>query len=350
MRTIKIKICGHNPEDEFSYGYPFIRALKKHYLVEFSEDPDYLFTNDSSIEYLDYNCVRIFYTGENEHPNFNLFDYAISFDHMEFGDRHFRFPVHQMAVFYNPDDVQKADNLDFKTARKFAKSDLEKKTEFCSFVYSNYLTDNARDDFFNLLSQYKPVNSGGRYKNNVGGPVVSKLNFEQKHKFSIAFENSSREGYTTEKIFCALAADTIPVYFGDPLIGETFNEKRFINAMKYQNFEAVVDRVKEIDQNDELYLAIMKEPVLNTGIDFAQDREDFTSFLRHIIDQPLSEARRVHINPARRKVFEENERTIMRIRLRKYRFWAILAFFYQPFKKIDLVEKAKIWLFRKIKL
>ena len=120
--------------------------------------------------------------------------------------------------------------------------------------------------------------------------------------------------------------------------------------MKYPNFEAVVDRVKEIDQNDELYLAIMKEHVLNTGIDFAKDREDFTSFLRHIIDQPLNEARRVHINPARLKVFEENERIIMSIRLRKHNFRMFLAFLYRPFKKIQKLEEIKIALFRKMKL
>lgn len=350
MKTIKIKICGHDPKNEFSYGYPIIRALQKHYCLEFSDNPDYLFTNDSSIEYLDYDCVRIFYTGENEHPDFNLFDYAISFDHMEFGDRHFRHPVHQMAIFYNPQDIQNAGDLDFKAPRQFTKSDLVQKTEFCSFVYSNYLADEARDTFFNLLSQYKQVNSGGRYKNNVGGPVASKLDFEKRHKFSMAFENSSREGYTTEKIFCSLAADTIPIYYGDPRIGEIFNEKRFVNVMKYPDFESVVERIKEIDQNDELYLTIMREPILNPGVDFAKDRGDFVNFLKHIIDQPLKDARRIHINPARRKVFEENERIIMRIRLHKHRFWTILTFLYQPFKKFSLIEKAKIVLSRKIKL
>jgi hypothetical protein len=350
MKTIKIKMSGHDPKNQFSYGYPILRALEKHYQVEFSDEPDFLFTNGSNLEYLDHDCARIFYTGENEHPNFNLFDYAISFDHMEFGDRHFRFPVHQMAVFYHPEDIKNAGDLDFKTSRPFTSSDLAIKTEFCSFVYSNYLADPARDTFFNLLSDYKQVSSGGRYKNNVGGPVVSKLDFEKKHKFSIAFENSSRAGYTTEKIFCSLAADTIPIYYGDPRVGETFNEKRFINAMKYPNFAAVVERVKEIDQNDELYLAIMNEPILNPGIDFRKDREEFGQFLKHIMDQQPRSALRIHINPARRKVFEENERVLMRIRLGKQRLWAILAFIYRPFKKIAVIEKIKIMLSRKIKL
>ncbi|RKV06529.1 alpha-(1,3)-fucosyltransferase, partial [Helicobacter pylori] len=30
------------------------------------------------------NTKRVFYTGENESPNFNLFDYAIGFDELDF--------------------------------------------------------------------------------------------------------------------------------------------------------------------------------------------------------------------------------------------------------------------------
>lgn len=350
MKTIKIKICGHDPKNQFSYGYPFIRALEKYYHLEFSNNPDYLITNDWSLEYLNYDCVRIFYTGENEHPDYNLFDYAISFDYIDFGDRHFRFPVHQMAVFYNPDDVLNAGDLDFKTPRPFSQTDLNKKSEFCSFVYSNYLAEGTRDDFFNILSKYKQVNSGGRYKNNVGGPVISKLEFEKKHKFSIAFENSSREGYTTEKIFCALAADTVPIYFGDPRIGEIFNERRFVNVMKYPTLESAAERIREIDQNDQLYISMMNEPVLKPGIDLAKDREEFALFLKQIIDQPIEEARRVRINPARQKMFAENKRIIARTRDRQQKLRSILAFFYQPLKRFKKLEETKVALLRKLKL
>lgn len=49
------------------------------------------------------------------------------------------------------------------------------------------------------LSQYKLVDSGGRHRNNVGGLVKDKYEFDLSYKFSIAFENSSYQEYLTEK-------------------------------------------------------------------------------------------------------------------------------------------------------
>ena len=43
-----------------------------------------------------------------------------------------------------------------------------------------------------------------------------KLDYLRAFKFSIAFENSRRIGYVTEKLYDAFLADTIPVYWGDP--------------------------------------------------------------------------------------------------------------------------------------
>ncbi len=326
-----------------------VRHLSKLYDVVLSENPDYVFFHEGTTEYLNYpNAIRIFYTGENIHPNFNLCDYAISFDHLTFEDRHFRLPVFQTAVFYRKCDVENAGDLDFKTPRPFTKEDLAKKEGFCSFVYKNYLADNARGDFFTKLSQYKKVDSGGEYLNTTGVKLASKLDFDKKRKFSIAFENSSRSGYTTEKILTSFAADTIPIYYGDPRIAEVFNPGRFINCADYPDFDAVVARVKEIDENDELYLEIMNKPILMPGVDFAKDRENFVLFLKNIIDQPLSDARRRRINPVRAKVCEENERLAAKYRSILSSSKQIIAFFYKPLKNMPLFEKVKIALFRRI--
>lgn len=79
--------------------------------------------------------------------------------------------------------------------------------KFCSFVVSNsQFSDPLRKRFFERLCKYKKVDSGGRYLNNIGGPVRDKLAFCRGYKFNIAFENSSVDGYTTEKIMEAYAA------------------------------------------------------------------------------------------------------------------------------------------------
>lgn len=340
MKKIKIKFCGYNPEDKYSYGYYIINILKKYYEVELSEDPDYVFYNESAYEHPKYDCVKIFYTGENLHPNFNLCDYAISFDYMEFGDRHYRLPIYLVANFYRDQEIEQIGNEDFTKQLAITNEDLRGKTEFCSFVYSNYLGDSAREEFFRKLSAYKKVNSGGAYLNNTGEKISNKLEFELKHKFSIAFENSSRSGYTTEKLTTALLAKTIPIYWGNPDIGKEFNEGRFINCHKYKNFDEVVARVREIDNSDELYLQIINESVI-ANYDFDLVRIGFEDFLRNIFDQPLEQAKRICINPVRALELKNNELLIAKSLSKKSIVRKFLSTIYKPFKKISVIEKMK---------
>ena len=58
----------------------------------------------------------------------------------------------------------------------------------------------------------------------------------------------------------AFHANTVPIYWGNPLIGNDFNPKAFINCHDFDSFEAVVDRVREIDSNEDLYLSYLNEP------------------------------------------------------------------------------------------
>ena len=83
-------------------------------------------------------------------------------------------------------------------------------------------------------------------------------------KFTIAFENSSNEGYVTEKISDAFCAGTIPIYWGDPLAVEEFNPEAFIFVNNFKSLDDAVQKVIEIDNNDELYLKMLNAPkVLN---------------------------------------------------------------------------------------
>ena len=227
--------------------------------TEFSDDPDYLICSVFGHEALSKkydNCVKIFFTGENICPDFNLYDYAIGFEYIDFGDRYLRWPLYYAYG-------QKVWN-DMTAKHCNPQEKLAKKSDFCSFVVSNGKCNTIREDFFHELSKYKKVNSGGRYMNSIGQPdgVENKLEFEKKHKFSIAFENSSHPGYTTEKLIQAFAADTVPIYWGDPRIKEVFNPGSFIFVNDYESLDKVVDKIKEIDQNDEFYLKYLSTPAL----------------------------------------------------------------------------------------
>lgn len=117
--------------------------------------------------------------------------------------------------------------------------------------------------FFHKLSAFKQVDSGGRYLNNVGGPVSNKLEFIKQYKFVFAFENSSYPGYVTEKLIEPCFIGSIPIYWGNPRVELDFNPKRFINYLDYDNEDDLVKRIMEIDGNDELAVQMLSEPIFN---------------------------------------------------------------------------------------
>jgi len=113
------------------------------------------------------------------------------------------------------------------------------------------------------LQKYKKVDSGGKLLNNIGYLVDDKVAFLRQYKFTIAFENSCYPGYTTEKILHAFIADSIPIYWGNPLISRDFSPKSFINCHDYNSFDEVIERVIEVDTNNDLYIEYLTEPPFN---------------------------------------------------------------------------------------
>ena len=280
-KTIRIKFVDFYPNFHPEKA-PLWQRLWDLYHVELSENPDWLVYSVFGTEHLKYNnCVKIFYTGENQAPDFNLCDYALGFDYIDFGDRYMRLPL---WLLY-PNDIH-------AMLHKHERPTLDSKTDFCSFVVSNPHGNETRAKFMDMLSEYNQVHSGGRWRNNVGGPVADKLAFQKKHKFSMAFENTIYPGYTTEKLVQSFAAQTVPIYWGDPRVAETFNQEAFINCNDYPDLESVIERVKEIDQNDVLWLKMIETPALRDPEIIHKSLTDLDAFLQHIFDQEPQAARR----------------------------------------------------------
>ena len=133
------------------------------------------------------------------------------------------------------------------------------KTRFCAFVVSNPLC-RTRNNFFRKLSRYKPVDSGGKVFNTLGYRVGDKQAFLRDYKFTIAFENESHPGYTTEKIVEPMLAHSIPIYWGDPLVGRDFDTRSFLSAHDSPSLDDLVDRVVEVDRNPALHLELLGRP------------------------------------------------------------------------------------------
>ena len=226
------------------------RMIEKAYDIEITTvNPDAVIYSCFGFEHLKYNCPRIYYTGENKRPNFNVCDYAFSFDY-PVNERNYRLPVYRLYNQYsqafesrNPDKV------------------IAENRQFCSFVNSN-ANAKERIHLFDQLSKYKQVDSGGKVRNNVGGRVPDKIEFISKYKFNIAFENSSYPGYTTEKLLEALITNTIPIYWGDPKVSNDFNTKAFINCNDFDSMDAAIDHIKKVDSDENLYRQYLSEPFL----------------------------------------------------------------------------------------
>ena len=167
--------------------------------------------------------------------------------------------------------------------------------KFCNFIYSNGFSGKGaflRQDFCKKLMMYKKVDCPGKILNNMKNAIeprqgnweAGKLEFMKNYKFSIAFENSLSDGYTTEKLLHPFRVDSIPIYWGNPRIGEEFNTKAFINCNDYESFDDVVEKVKELDANDDAYLDMLSQPILNSSYVDCSD-EKLRAFLFHIVEK-----------------------------------------------------------------
>lgn len=282
-RRIKIAFTdfwdGFDPKDNF-----FTPILSRLGEVELSDEPNYLFYSVFGNDHLAYDCVKIFYSGENQAPDFNLCDYALGFERLEFGDRYLRLPN---WMLYPADVARMEHKHDIPDEEWLAGRD-----GFCAFICSNDNASPERDLFFDRLSAWKQVSSGGRHRNNVGGPVADKQAFLKGYRFSIAFENCSHPGYTTEKIVQAFGAGNIPIYWGDPLIAETFNRESFINCHDYDDWDGVVKAVQAIEADPARQLAMLHAPALADPATPQRFLEDLTAFLEAILSQTPDQARR----------------------------------------------------------
>lgn len=155
--------------------------------------------------------------------------------------------------------------------------------KFCCYVISNSLGAPQRKEMIDLLSSYKALDSGGRYNNNVGGPVKNKLEFISDYKFTLCFENSSSVGYTTEKLVEGFAGGGIPIYWGNPNIEKDFNGAAFVNCNKFDSLKEVLEFVKYLDTDDAAYLRMVQTPIFTNNQDnYNAIQYNFEKYMHHI--------------------------------------------------------------------
>lgn len=266
----------YNPTGKNNYDNVLYRILSEKFDIEISNNPDILIYSVFGNTHLKYNCKKVLYTGENRRPNYNECDYSITFDYID-DPRNLRFPLSAITLYEHGiyDDFSK--NIDLEKIKS-------EKTNFCNFVFSNP-TAQYRNILFKELSKYKNVDSGGRALNNIGYFVKDKLEFQNKYKFTIAFENSEYPGYTTEKIVHPKIVNSVPIYWGNPLVHKDWNTKSFINAYDFKNINKLIEYIKEVDNDDDLYFKILREPHFNKPKSKDLEHKSVIDFFEKIISE-----------------------------------------------------------------
>lgn len=156
---------------------------------------------------------------------------------------------------------------------------------FACTVISNTMSRGVefRNNLVNIITKYKDIDYGGKWRNNVGGPVSDKFEFLNNYKFNICCENSQRDVYITEKIIDAYLGNTIPIYAGGN--AETiFNPDSFIN-LNNKSEEETIEIIKEVNENDELYKKMYTTQILLDENYFKKKHEEIEQFLVNLVNR-----------------------------------------------------------------
>ncbi|WRF28040.1 fucosyltransferase [Helicobacter pylori] len=265
--------------------------LSQRYTITLHQNPnkpsDLVFSNPlgSARKILSYqNTKRVFYAGENEVPNFNLFDYAIGFDELDFNNRYLRMPLYYDRLHHKAESVNdttapyKLKNNSLYALKKPSHHFKENHPHLCAVVndesdplkrgFASFVASNAnapiRNAFYDALNAIEPVTGGGAVKNTLGYNIKNKNEFLSQYKFNLCFENTQGYGYVTEKIIDAYFSHTIPIYWGSPSVAKDFNPKSFVNVCDFKDFDEAIDYVRYLHTHPNAYLDMLYENPLNT--------------------------------------------------------------------------------------
>ena len=278
----------HAETAEAIKGEHLYRFLADHFHITLNQnDPDFLIYSDAGDRFRSFSCTRIYCTGENARPNFSECDFAFSFDNTD--EKNFRMPL------FITGNLGKA-LQDVFAQRASAAEMFDAKKKFCNFIYKNPHCP-QRNQFFRLLSKYKKIDAAGLLFRNTSGLVgrfhpecwEQKLPFIREYKFTIAFENESHPGYTTEKIIHALAAGSVPIYWGNPHVAHTFNPAAFINCHDFSRFEEVVEKIVALDRDDHEYKTYLSASPFTDNRDILKIQSEKTlERFQEIFSRPIA--------------------------------------------------------------
>jgi len=270
----------------------FLDLLSPHFHFTFDDTPDFLFYSHIGQRHRLYNCIKIFHSQEKYWPNWKECDYA-AVSVLVDDPRSAYLPIYAFDG--------RADRL-VRTSAPDPVAIREAKPHFCSLLCA-YVdrTVRRRVRFFQALNRRRKVDSAGRALNNTGYRLPPgdryqvKVDWLAHYRFNLAFENTRRAGWCTEKLVDPLHVHTIPVYWGDPRVKEYFNPESFICRDDFSSDEELAEYVLHVDDTPELYARYIRATPFHHNLpNRAYDLQTLVDFFHRVFSsrqKPVTQRR-----------------------------------------------------------
>ena len=217
-------------------------------------------------------CPKVYYSGEppmlNECQDSRI-DLFLTHSPVE-SERQMRLPIWTLFVEWFGQPSSPHRNPNRLPQELLLKPIQAERTNFCAFVVSNPLSE-ERNQAFERVNAYKHVNSGGSYKNTIGGPLPAlyagggsgdqaKVEFYKSHLFCLCYENCVAPGYVTEKLLHAKMAGCVPLYRGSLNAIQDFDPNGFVYV---QDGQDVVQLIQALEADPRRLAEIATTPALD---------------------------------------------------------------------------------------
>jgi hypothetical protein len=247
-------------------GLLHLEELRKYINVELVINPneaDVLITScfgNRKTQYKDKKMIILGYEKDCADMDYHLYQKALYVTSFYFHNSLCKYYNLPLFYLYTGFDLSK---------KLFNRRKKTKKTEFCLSIISNYSVE-TRNSYIKKIMEYKNIDNYGLFEKNKNDKLIERTTWYdprlidkiRPYKFMIAIENCSVENYNTEKLVNAWLGGAIPIYYGDPNIDEFYNEKAFVNINRL-GIEKAIEKIKELNENEELYDEMFNEPLLN---------------------------------------------------------------------------------------
>lgn len=215
---------------------------------------------------------KFFYTQENTHveeSKWQLWEncytwrkaptLSLGFDYVE-QENAMRFP-YWLAAIYGINATKESVK---EKVSQYNHADLSNRSKICAFVCRyDYFGDRAQ--IADLVERVMPISYPSDFRHNDddmrGKFKDDKIAYLQQFRFNLCPENSNNRGYVTEKIFQAIQAGCIPIYWGNEGYPEPdiLNPKAIVYLDKDQPEEGLA-LLKKLYEDPKAYEEFASQP------------------------------------------------------------------------------------------